>query len=44
MTTKEYPITFEVTEAGDYRVYDKKMRGVKLPGTPYVVLRIMRLK
>lgn len=44
MTTKEYPITFEVIEAGDYRVYDKKMRGVKLPGTPYVVLRIMRLK
>lgn len=44
MTIKQCPIIFEITGANDYRVYDKKMRGVRLPDTPYIVLRVTKVK
>lgn len=40
MTITEVPTVFEITEGIDYRVYDKEMRGVRLPDAPYIILRI----
>jgi hypothetical protein len=44
MTITEYPWIFETTEEIDYRIYDKDNKNVRLPDTPYIVLRITEIK
>lgn len=44
MTVTEYPVIFETTEELDYRVFDIQHRGVRIPDTPYIVLRITEVK
>jgi hypothetical protein len=44
MTITEYPQVFEITEAIDYRVYDRDFGKVRLPLKPYMALRIRVLK
>lgn len=44
MTVTEYPVIFETTEELDYRVFDIHHRGVRIPDTPYIVLRITEVK
>jgi hypothetical protein len=43
MTIQECPLTFEITAADDYRVYDKNRQSVRLPLKPYIALRITRM-
>lgn len=43
MTITECPTLFEV-EVGRYRAHDKENRSVKLPETPYLLLRITEVK
>ncbi|MET7257567.1 DUF5060 domain-containing protein [Dyadobacter fermentans] len=40
MTIDERPEVFEIAEATDYRIYDKKRTSIRLPVTPYLALRI----
>lgn len=40
MTIDERPEVFEIAEAVDYRVYDKKRTTIRLPVKPYLALRI----
>lgn len=44
MTVTEYPGIFETTSENDYRVYDKNLKGVRIPGVPDVLLRIKEIK
>lgn len=44
MTVTEYPVIFETTEEWDYRVLDVQHRGVRIPDTPYILLRITEVK
>lgn len=44
MTITPYPGVFEVTAPGDYRVYDKEMKKIKLPVKPYLALRIKQVE
>lgn len=43
MTVTEVPDIFEATKVLDYRVYDKQHRNVRLPDTPYLLLRIREI-
>lgn len=42
MTIKECPLSFEITEPDDYRVYDRLRQSVRLPLKPYIALRIAK--
>lgn len=44
MTITPYPVVFETGKVTDYRVEDVKHRGIRLPCTPYLVLRITEFK
>ena len=44
MTITKCPTIFETGEAVDYRVLDKKQRGVRLPDAPYLLLRVTEVK
>lgn len=44
MTVTGYPGVFEATAEKDYRIYDKDMKGVRVPGIPNVLLRITEVK
>ena len=44
MTIIKCPTIFETGEAVDYRVLDKKQRGVRLPDVPYLLLRVTEVK
>lgn len=44
MTVAPVDGIFEVGEANDYRMYDKDLRSVRLPLTPYLMLRIKSLQ
>ena len=43
MTVKELPEIFELAPASDYRMYDTQHRKIRLPLTPYILLRITKL-
>lgn len=43
MTITKVADTFEVGEVNDYRMYDKQMKQVRLPLTPYLMLRIKKI-
>ena len=43
MTITPYPGTFETTGEFDYRIYDKERKRVRLPETPYLILRITEI-
>ncbi len=42
MTVRKVPTVFETGEVNDYRMYDRQMRGVRLPKSPYLMLRIKK--
>lgn len=44
MTITESPLVFETTAEIDYRVYDKDGKNIRLPETPYILLRITAVK
>ena len=44
MTITEYPGIFETSAETNYRVYDKDLKNVRLPGIPDVLLRITEVK
>jgi hypothetical protein len=43
MKIRKCPLTFELTDVNDYRVYDKEMKKVRLPLKPYIALRITQI-
>ena len=43
MTVTEWPVVFETGAPGRYRITDKEGRGVRLPDTPYLLLRIKKI-
>ena len=43
MTVTPWPVIFETAEPGRYRIQDKEGRGVRLPDTPYLLLRIKKI-
>lgn len=43
MTIKQIADTFQVGKDIDYRVYDQQLRKVRLPKTPYIMLRIKKV-
>lgn len=44
MTIIEYPTIFKTSKPTDYRVYDEKLQKVRLPETPYILLRITEVE
>lgn len=44
MTVTECPVVFETGAPANYRIFDKKNRRVRLPGKPYLLLRITEVK
>lgn len=44
MTSKQVSDTFELGEVNDYRFYDKQLRRIRLPKSPYIMLRIKQVK
>jgi len=44
MTITEYPGVFETTAEIDYRVYDKDLKTIRIPGIPDALLRITEIK
>jgi Domain of unknown function (DUF5605)/Protein of unknown function (DUF4038)/Domain of unknown function (DUF5060) len=40
MTIQSMPTVFEISEANDYRVFDKENRKIRLPMKPFLALRI----
>ena len=43
MTVTPWPVVFETAAPGRYRILDKEGRSVRLPDTPYLLLRIKRI-
>ncbi len=43
MTVTPWPVIFETATPGSYRILDKEGRGVRLPETPYLLLRITKI-
>lgn len=43
MTVTPWPVIFETGQPGSYRIRDKEGRGVRLPDTPYLLLRIQKI-
>ena len=43
MTVTPWPVTFETGTPDRYRIRDKEGRGVRLPDTPYLLLRIKKI-
>ena len=43
MTVTPWPVIFETGEPGRYRIWDKEGRSVRLPDTPYLLLRIKKI-
>lgn len=43
MTISQVADTFEVGKDIDYRVYDKQLRHIRLPKTPYIMLRVKKV-
>ena len=42
-TITEWPVVFETGTPDRYRIRDKEGRGVRLPDTPYLLLRIKKI-
>lgn len=44
MTITQWPETFEVSKPNDYRIFDRDMKKIRLPLTPYLALRIKKVE
>lgn len=44
MTVTPWPVVFETAAPGRYRIRDKEGRAVRLPDTPYLLLRIKKIQ